>query len=106
MSRATLPLARVSEIERQSAELYEVLVMITEGEAKLMVRACDSGDGIQAFSRLSKHYNKRTIARMLRLHREVMHPKQVPMDGLIAAIMEWEEKWRRMETEMIEKGKI
>ena len=84
-----------------NAELYDTLVLTTDGEAKLMVKASAAGDGIQAWSRLCRHFNKRTVARMLRLHREVMHPKQVALDNLVSAIMEWEEKWRRMEAEMV-----
>lgn len=93
-------------LEKLSAELYEMLVMMTEGEAKLIVKACIAGDGLEAWSRLQKHYSKRTVARLLRLHREVMYPKQAELGQLVTAIMEWEDKWRRMEVEMNVKDKI
>ncbi len=40
------------ELERQSRELFEVLAMITQGEAKLMVRNVLMQDGIVAWQRL------------------------------------------------------
>ena len=52
--------AKKANLEKLSAELYEMLVMMTEGEAKLMVKACGAGDGLEAWSRLHKHYSKLT----------------------------------------------
>jgi hypothetical protein len=55
------------EFERQSQELFEVLAMITEGEAKLMVRSVLTQGGIVAWERLYRHHNRRTMARVLRM---------------------------------------
>ena len=44
--------ADAMDLEKQSQELFEVLAMITEGEAKLMVRYVSSQDGIVAWQRL------------------------------------------------------
>ncbi len=62
--------ADVMELERQSKELFEVLATTTEGEAKLMVRNVTSQDGIVAWQRLFRHHNRRTMARVLRMHKE------------------------------------
>ena len=71
-------------IEKVSKELYEVLVVTTEEEARLMVRNIATQDGIQAWHRLYWHYNRRTFARVLRMHQEAMHPKPVKdMEALI-----------------------
>ena len=87
-------------IEKVSKELYEVLVVTTEGEARLMVRNIAIQDGIQAWHRLYLHYNRRTFARVLRMHREAMHPKPVKdMEALISHIVEWEDRWNRMAKE-------
>jgi hypothetical protein len=87
-------------LEKLSTELYEILVLATEGEAKLMVKTVDTNDGLLAWQKLYGHYNRRTLTRILRAHREVLHPKgQKDMTNLISAIMEWEEKWRKMEKE-------
>ena len=56
--------ADAMELEKQSQELFEVLAMITEGEAKLMVRNVSSQDGIMAWQRLYRHHNRRTMARV------------------------------------------
>ena len=55
---------RVNFIKLNS-ELYEILVIMTEGEAKMMVKATTAGDGVQAWSKLHKHNNKRTVARLI-----------------------------------------
>ena len=87
-------------LEKLAKELYEVLVITTEGEAKLMVRNSASQDGIQAWHRLYRHYNRRTFARVLRVHKEAMHPKPVKDLGtLISQIVEWEDRWNRMAKE-------
>ena len=87
-------------LEKLSKELYEVLVVTTEGEARLMVRNIVSQDGIQAWHRLYRHYNRRTFARILRVHKEAMHPKPVKdMNALISQIVEWEDRWNRMAKE-------
>ncbi len=52
------------EFEKQSKELFEVLAMITNGEAELMVRSVTSQDGIVAWQRLYRHNNTRTMARV------------------------------------------
>ena len=85
-------------IEKVSKELYEVLVVTTE--ARLMVRNVATQDGIQAWHRLYRHHNRRTFARVLRMHREAMHPKLVKeMEALISHIVEWEDRWNRMARE-------
>ena len=87
-------------IEKLSKELFETLVVLTEGEAKMMVRGVASQDGVLAWHRLYRHYNRRTLARVLRMHREAMHPKAVPdLSSLISRIVEWEDKWDRMAKE-------
>ena len=87
-------------IEKVSKELYEVLVVTTEGEARLMVRNIATQDGIQAWHWLYLHYNRRTFARVLRMHREAMHPKPVKdMEALISHIVEWEDRSNRMSKE-------
>ena len=79
-------------LEKLSTELYEILVLATEGEAKLLVKTVDTNDGLLAWQKLYGHYNRRTLTRILTAHREVLHPKgQKDMTNLISAIVEWEE---------------
>ena len=53
------------DLESVSKELYEVLVTTTEGEAKLMVKHVINNDEVLAYHRLHRHYNWRTLARVL-----------------------------------------
>jgi uncharacterized membrane protein YgcG len=88
------------DLEKLSKELYEILVITTEGEAKLMVRNTPAQDGILAWHRLYRHYNRRTFARVLRVHKEAMHPKPVKnLSQLISHVVEWEDKWNAMAKE-------
>ena len=87
-------------LEKLARELYEVLVLTTEGEAKMMIRNISDQDGILAWHRLYRHYNRRTLARVLRIHREAMHPKSSRnVENLISDIVEWEDRWERMAKE-------
>jgi hypothetical protein len=88
------------KLEKLSKELYEVLVITTDGEAKLMVRNTPDNDGILAWHRLYRHYNRRTFARILRIHKEAMHPKPVrDLGKLISTVVEWEDRWNAMAKE-------
>lgn len=88
------------DLEKLSKELYEILVITTEGEAKLMVRNTPLQDGVLAWHRLYRHYNRRTFARVLRVHKEAMHPKPVKnLNQLISHVVEWEDKWNAMAKE-------
>ena len=65
-----------------------------------MVRNIATQDGIQAWHRLYRHCNRRTFARIQRMHREATHPKPVKdMEALISQIVEWEDRWNRMAKE-------
>ena len=82
---------------KESAELYEIIHGLTEGEAKLIIREAANGDGLKAWLLLVGQYAKRTLAKVLRMHREVINPKQANMDDLISAIASWEAKFRELE---------
>ncbi len=84
-------------LERQAKELFEVLAMTTEGEAKLMVRSAPWQDGILAWRGLNSHHNRRAMARVLTMPKEAMYPKPVKhISQLISNIVSWEDKWGRM----------
>ena len=61
-------------LDKLSKELYEGLVMITEGEAKMMIRSVPVRMGSWLGTACTA-YNRETLARVLRSHREAMHPK-------------------------------
>jgi hypothetical protein len=84
------------DIVKISYELYDTLTVLTEGDAKKMVKGVTVGDGLSAWVQLNINFNRKTLAKTLRVHREAMHPKQASMTNLMSAITEWEEKWRTM----------
>ena len=87
------------DLEKVSKEVYEVLVTITEGEVKLMVENVPNNDGVLAYHRLHRHYNQRTLSRVLRKTRDALHPKAVQDLKLTSKVVEWEDKWARMAAE-------
>ena len=64
-------------------------------------------DGVRAWARLHANYSRRTLGRMFRVQRECMYPKPVKDVGQVRlAIMQWEEKWKVMMSELGEGAKI
>ena len=65
--------ADFSELEDQPGgqvrQLYDILCMLTSGEAKSVIREVLGGDGITAWQALAKSYARRTLARVLRRYR-------------------------------------
>ena len=93
--------------DRGSKELYSFLSRYTEGEAATVVRGVDGLDGVKAFGALHARYNRRTMGRMFRMQKECMYPKSVKTVGEVAgAVLEWEERWKRMMGEIGHETKI
>ena len=68
-------------LEDKSRQLYDVLCMLTFGEAKSVIREVSGGDGIAARRALAKSHARRTSARVLRRYQEVVNP--VPAKDLL-----------------------
>ena len=68
-----------------------MLVLKTDGEAKLMVKSVLGSDGIRAWQKLHKDYHRRTFAKAVRDHREILYPKALRrMDEVMIGVMERE----------------
>ena len=88
------------EIMKVDGELYEILCLGTEGEAKNIVRSQTRESGLGAYGLLHDRFNRRTISRVMRVHREVMYPKKTGnVNQLMEKIVEWEQKWNKMQRE-------
>ena len=89
------------EIMATDPEGIQNLVLSTEGEATMVVKAVENADGFVAYSRLHTKYSRKTVARIMRIHKECMHPSQVKdVKLLTSAISQWEDKWNAMRKEM------
>lgn len=94
-------------VRKASAELYSLLMRRTKGDAALVVERVVSLDGVEAWGALHEKYNQKTMGRMFRQQRECMYPKVAKkLEDVESAVMEWEQKWRRMEKEMGKEMKI
>ena len=81
--------------ERARGELYSYLVAATTDEALGVVKAVESGDGVEAWAELHKRYNQRTMARMMRVLMECMYSKEVRVAELGTAILNWGGQWKK-----------
>ena len=88
-------------------EMYGVLARYTNSEALTIVKSVSEMDGVRAWARLHANCSRRTLGRMFRVQRECMYPKPVKDVGQVRlAIMQWEEKWKVMMSELGEGAKI
>ena len=80
------------EMEQRSAELYDILCQYCIGDALRFVRSVDDMRGIEAWQKLFKKYNPRTMARGLRLLMQTVNPLRAnelsEVDGVVS---KWEE---------------
>ena len=93
-----------AEMERRSAELYDVLCQYCTGEALMIVRSVDDMQGISAWQKLFQKYNPKTMARGLRVLVEVVNPpKAKGIHDVELAVAKWEEKSKILATQFGEK---
>ena len=78
-------------IKQASKELYEMLCILTGGQAKLIVRSVEAQCGLAAWSILHGTYAQQTLARTIRTYRAAINPDQAnSLDEIISAISNWE----------------
>ena len=85
-------------LEDKSRQLYDILCMLTSGEAKSVIREVPGVDGIAAWQALAIIYARRILARVLRRYREVMNPVSAKvLSEVVGVIARWETKWKELE---------
>ena len=62
---------RFNGMETIDKEIFQHLVLSTEEEAKMVVKAVENVDGFVAYARLHAKYSRRTVARIMRITRSV-----------------------------------
>ena len=86
------------DLAKRSVEIFQILVLKTDAEAKLLVKSVQGEDGLRAWQMLYWHYHRRTFAKAVRDHREVMYPRYLKdLSEVVEGVMEWEEKVNRTE---------
>lgn len=88
--------------QKMSAELHDALVRLCSGDAFAIVASVD-GRGFEAWQKLNRKFNPKTMARSIRLICEVVNPqKVVHLRDVEQAMDRWEEKVRRLRIECLE----
>ena len=82
------------------------MIAATDHEAQKLVRSVDEGDGVRAWGKLHAQYNRKTWSRIMRMHKEVMYPKEVNIAEVVGGIVTWETKWGQMVKELDKEAKL
>ena len=91
-------------MEKLSAELYDILFMLTEDEAMSLVQSVPDMDGIAAWQKLHRNYNPRTLARIMQLIMRVVAPPKIQdIKTLVTMVEEWEKIIKELEADTQEK---
>ena len=86
------------DLGTRATELFELLCMLTKGEAKLLIRETPGGDGFIAWHALCNYFARRTLAKLLKKYRAALIPKQVShVKDVMAALVSWEAGVRELE---------
>ena len=91
-------------MEKLSAELYDILFMLTEDEAMSLVQSVPDMDGIAAWQKLHRNYNPKTLARIMqKIMMVVAPPKIQDSKTLVTMLEEWEKRIKELEADTQEK---
>ena len=98
----TILLSESMDMRNRDAEFCQILKMLTTGEAKTLLRDQDTGVG--CWLALQSVYARNTLARALRMHREVLNPGQAKTCAdIISMANAW---WSRVQTLEKDMGKL
>ena len=88
------------EEEKYSAELYDVLCQLCEGDAMSIMKNVGDCSGARAWQRLWRKYNPKTMARRISMLTEVTNPVKITdVKEVEKAINSWEEKYTKLHNE-------
>ena len=93
-----------AKMEKLSAELYDLLFMLTEEEAMSLVQSVSDMDGLAAWQKLHRNYNPKTMARIMQKIMMVVSPPKI-MDAktVVSMVEEWEKRIKELEADTQEK---
>ena len=97
---ASMPGWNDCDLIRRSVELYDILNMLCEGEALIVVLGVEEMDGLAAWQKLHELYNPRTMARVMqRLMRVVTPQKLQDVKQVTTAVERWESDVKELNRE-------
>lgn len=81
------------DVHGYSAELYDIMCQACQGEALSIIRTVDDMKGLEAWAKLYKKFNPRTLARAIRLVGAVTNPPKVKeLKDAEMMLDKWEEQ--------------
>ena len=83
-----------------SNKLHNVLLNLSSGEANVVVRRCQSHNGLLAWKRLHEKLNPRTLASGVKAISQVLSPMKITSASKADSSIEaWEEKTKKLSIE-------
>ena len=91
------------DVRGYSAEIFDLLCQAVSGEALQLVRAVEDMEGLEAWAKIVRKYNPRSMARAVRLVGQVTNPpKIVDLAKVESELDKWEELVRTMKKDFKE----
>ena len=91
-------------LEKLSAELYDLLFMVTADEALSLVQSVQDMDGLAAWQKLHRNYNPKTLARIMQKIMAVVAPPKIQdIKTVVTMVEEWEKRIKELEADTQEK---
>ena len=91
-------------METLSAELYDILFMLTDEEAMSLVQSVPDMDGLAAWQKLHGNYNPKTLARLMQKIMMVVSPPKIQdVKTVVTMVEEWEKRIKELESDTQEK---
>ena len=91
-------------LEKLSAELYDLLFMVTADEALSLVQSVQDMDGLAAWQKLHRNYNPKTLARIMQKIMAVVAPPKIQdIKTVVTMVEEWEKRIKELEADTQER---
>ena len=92
-----------TQIDKYSAELYDIICQAVSGEALQVVRSVDDMEGLDAWNKLHRKYSPKTMARAVRLVGQVTNPAKITdLTKAESQLDKWEEHVKTLSKEFKE----
>ena len=86
------------DLKMRSKELYGILVLLTNDEAKRIVKGVPGDDGLAAWQSLARTYGRASVAKTMRMMKTIINPKKAKdVSEVVKLITDWETKVKELE---------
>ena len=91
-------------LDAKAAQVYQVLMALTEDDSQDIVIGAGSGRGLEAWRKLSRRWDPIAAGRKRVLLKQIISPDRCKLEDLVGCWERWEEQIRRYEKRKDEAG--